>query len=83
MGENVNPRWENGESKYRVVMEGDPPLEVHVMGGIADDGRRPFHGLPWTGLLGATAVPAVCDAAPGVVTHFDLGLMHTRGVARS
>ena len=47
------------------------------------DGRRPFHGLPWTGLLGATAVPAVCDATPGVITHLDLGVVQPRGLVRA
>ena len=31
---------------------------------------------------GMNVIPAVCDAAPGVVTHFDLGLPVLRGVFR-
>jgi hypothetical protein len=81
-GSDVEPRWENGESCYRVVMHGNPPLEVRVMGGESADGRRPFNGLPWTGLLGATAVPAVCDARVGVITHMDLGIVQPRGLLR-
>jgi hypothetical protein len=46
------------------------------------DGVRPFLGLPWTGLLGATAVPAICDARPGVLTHMDLGIVQPRGLVR-
>jgi hypothetical protein len=83
MGDNVEPKWDNGDSCYRVVMHGNPPLEVRVMGGVESDGRRPFHGLPWTALVGATAVPAVCDAKPGVVTHLDLGIVRPRGLVRS
>jgi hypothetical protein len=82
MGENIEPRWDNGDSCYRVVMKGNPPMEVRVMGGVDADGRRPFHGLPWTGLVGATAVPAVCDARPGVITHLDLGVVQPRGLVR-
>lgn len=82
MGDDIEPRWDNGDSHYRVVMAGSPPLEVHLMGGVEADGRRPFHGLPWTGLLGATAVPAVCDARPGVLTHLDLGIVQPRGLVR-
>ena len=52
------------------------------MGGVEADGRRPFHGLPWTALVGATAVPAVCDAKPGVITHLDLGVVQPRGLVR-
>ena len=82
MGENIEPRWDNGDSCYRVVMQGNPPMEVRLMGAVEADGRRPFHGLPWTGLLGATAVPAVCEANPGVVTHLDLGIVQPRGLVR-
>jgi hypothetical protein len=82
MGDDIEPRWDNGDSCYRVVIHGDPPLEVRLMGGMEADGRRPFHGLPWTGLLGATAVPAVCDARPGVITHLDLGVVQPRGLVR-
>src|SRR3984893_6115547 len=40
MGDNVEPKWDNGDSCYRVVMHGNPPLEVRVMGGVESDGRR-------------------------------------------
>jgi 2,4-diaminopentanoate dehydrogenase len=82
MGEHVEPQWLHGESCYKVAIHGDPPLEVHLMGGVDADGRRPFLGLPWTGLVGATAVPAVCDAAPGIVTHLDLGVVQPKGLVR-
>jgi hypothetical protein len=82
LGEHLEPQWEVGEDCYRVRILGDPGLEVKLMGAEAKDGRRPFLGLPWTGLVGATAVQAVCDAAPGVVTHFDLGIVRPRGMVR-
>lgn len=82
MGDDVEPKWDNGDSCYRVVMHGNPPLEVRVMGGVDSDGRRPFYGLPWTALVGATAVPAVCDAKPGVITHLDFGVVRPLGLVR-
>jgi 2,4-diaminopentanoate dehydrogenase len=82
LGENVEPKWNTGDSCYRVEIKGDPSLEVRLMGGEEPDGRRPFHGLPWTALLGATAVPAVCDARPGVITHIDLGVVQPHGLVR-
>ncbi len=81
MGEHVEPRWDI-DSRYQVVIEGDPPLEVRLMSRPDADGVRPFLGLPWTGLLGATALPAVCEAAPGVVTHMDLGIVQPQGLVR-
>lgn len=82
MGEDIDPLWDKGDSRYQVVMHGNPSMEVRLMGGVEADGRRPFHGLPWTGLLGATAVPAVCEAKPGILTHLDLGIVQPRGLVR-
>ncbi len=81
MGEDVSPQWDI-DSRYQVVIEGDPPLEVRLMGRPDANGVRPFLGLPWTGLLGATALPAVCDAKPGVVSHIDLGVVQPHGLVR-
>ena len=81
MGEHVEPAWDI-DSRYQVVIEGDPPLEVRLMSKPDADGVRPFLGLPWTGLLGATALPAVCEAAPGVATHIDLGVVQPKGLVR-
>jgi hypothetical protein len=82
LGTELEPLWEQGEDRYRIRILGDPAIEVSLMSAEAEDGRRPFLGLPWTGLVGATAVPAVCDAAPGVVSHFDLGIVQPRGLVR-
>jgi hypothetical protein len=82
MGADIDPLWDNGDSCYRVKINGDAPLEITLQGGMDADGRRPFLGLPWTGLLGATAVQAVCDAAAGVVTHLDLGVVRPHGLVR-
>ncbi|MDP9141931.1 MAG: hypothetical protein M3O62_14200 [Pseudomonadota bacterium] len=81
MGEHVDPRWDI-DSRYQVVIEGDPPLEVRLMSRPDSDGVRPFLGLPWTGLLGATALPALCEAKPGVITHTDLGVVRPHGLVR-
>jgi hypothetical protein len=48
-----------------------------------EDGGRKYLGLPWTALAGVNVIPDVCDAAPGVVTHFDLGLVKPRGLVRN
>lgn len=82
LGTDLEPLWEVGEDCYRVRILGDPALEVKLMGAEAEDGRRPFLGLPWTGLVGATAVQAVVDARPGVVSHLDLGIVKPKGMVR-
>ena len=81
MGEHVEPQWDI-DSRYQVVIDGDPPLEVRLMARPGADGVRPFLGLQWTGLLGATALPAVCEAKAGVVTHIDLGVVQPHGLVR-
>jgi hypothetical protein len=81
MGEDVEPKWDI-DSRYQVVIEGDPPLEARLMARPDADGVRPFLGLPWTGLLGATALPAVCEARPGLVTHIELGVVQPHGLVR-
>jgi hypothetical protein len=82
IGPHVEPCWDTSESCYRIVIKGDPPLEMKLLGGEEADGARHFHGLPWTGLLCATAVPAVCESPPGLLTHFDLGILEPRGLVR-
>ena len=82
LGTKLDPLWEQGEAKYRVRIHGDPPLECHLMAMPDADGRHPFLGLPWTGLVGCTVVPQVCDAPAGVVSHRDLGLVEPRGLVR-
>jgi hypothetical protein len=81
MGADIEPRWDI-DSRYQVVIEGDPPLELRLMGRPDADGIRPFLGLPWTGLVGATALPAVCEARPGIVTHIELGVVQPYGLVR-
>jgi hypothetical protein len=81
MGADIEPQWDI-DSRYQVVIEGDPPLELRLMARPGSDGVRPFLGLPWTGLLGATALPAVCDAKPGVITHHELGVVRPHGLVR-
>lgn len=81
MGADIDPQWDI-DSRYQVVIEGDPALEVRLTGRPDANGDRPFLGLPWTGLLGATAVPAICEAKPGFVTHIDLGIVQPKGLVR-
>lgn len=82
LGEDLEPLWEEGEAMYRVRIHGDPPLECHLMSQKEADGRHPFLGLPWTGLVGCTVVADVCEAPPGVVSHLDFGVVQPKGLVR-
>ena len=82
MGTDMEPRWDLGDCRYSVIIEGDPPLEMNLMSRPDSAGERLFLGLDWTALAGVTALPAVCDAAPGIVTHLDMGVVQPRGLVR-
>jgi hypothetical protein len=83
MGEdNIAPAWESGPSGYRIRIEGDPPLELSLTSQKGEGGVRKYQGLPWTAMMGVNVIPAVCDAAPGIVTHFDMGIPRLHGLFR-
>ena len=82
MGDDVEPRWDCGPSGYRVRIEGNPPLEVTMGAPSAGPDKGKYAGLPWTAMAGVNAIPAVCDAEPGIVTHLDLGVFGPRGLFR-
>lgn len=83
MGEkNIAEQWNSGDSGYRIVIEGDPPLEMTLRTRPDSEGAVTYGGLPWTAMAGVNVIPDVCDAAPGVVTHFDLGVARPRGLFR-
>jgi hypothetical protein len=82
MGDEMEPSWNLGESRHRILLEGNPNLEVTLQAAEDADGHRPFLGIIWTALLGCTSMPQVCDAAPGYLTHIDLGVVQPRGLVR-
>ena len=82
VGDDMTPAWHLGESRHHVVIHGDPSYEVTLRATAAPDGHHPFLGIDWTALVGCTAIPQVCEAAPGMVTHIDLGVVEPRGLIR-
>jgi 2,4-diaminopentanoate dehydrogenase len=80
--QDVEPRWDCGESGYRILIEGNPPMDVIVRRPTSVDGNVRYISL-WTAMAGINAIPAVCESRPGMVTHRDLGLLGLRGLVRS
>lgn len=81
--QHLEPAWDCGDSGYRIRIEGDPPLELTLSSPTAVQGGGRFYaGLPWTAMAGVNVIPAVCEAAPGVLTHFDLGVAPLHGLVR-
>jgi hypothetical protein len=82
LGDDMEPNWNLGDSRHRVLIEGDPPIEMTLAAAPDAAGDRHFLGIIWTALLGDTAIAQVCEAKPGIVTHFDLGVVQPRGLVR-
>lgn len=78
----LEPGWDFGKTRYRIVIEGDPPTELTLAGVEKPDGSTAHPGYNWTAMGAMNAIPDVCDAAPGWVTHLDLGLVQPRGLVR-
>lgn len=81
MGEHIKPAWTCGPSGYNLRIEGDPALML-TLSGVDAQGRPQYPGLSLTALLGVNAIPAVCDAKPGIVSHGQIGLFAPLGLLR-
>ena len=70
-----------GHSGYRVIVTGNPnyTVDVQMMG---DDGDHNTGGLVGTAARIVNAIPAVCDAPPGLLSTLDLPLVTGKGLMR-
>jgi 4-hydroxy-tetrahydrodipicolinate reductase len=77
------PDWPQpvGHSGYRVLVTGNPSYtcDIQMMG---DDGDHNTGGLVGTAARIVNAIPAVCDARPGLLSVLDLPLVPGRGLLR-
>ncbi|HKV18469.1 MAG TPA: dihydrodipicolinate reductase [Mycobacterium sp.] len=80
--DNLDPQWDFGKTRYRIVIDGDPPTQLILQGVEQPDGTMTHPGYNWTAMGAINAIPDVCDAAPGWHTHLDLGLLQPRGLVR-
>ena len=78
----LEPAWDWGETRYEIVIDGDPPTELTLKGVRQPDGTMTHPGYTWTAMGAINAIPDVCDAAPGWLNHLDLGLVRPRGLVR-
>jgi 2,4-diaminopentanoate dehydrogenase len=82
-GDKLDPAWDWGKTQYRIVIEGEPDTELTLAGVERPDGTMTHPGYGWTAMGAINAIPDVCDAPPGWVNHFDLGLIKPRGLVRT
>ncbi len=79
--EALSESWDCGETGYRIVIEGNPPMVLTMPQPRSTDGNVRYISL-WTAMAGVNTIPAVCDASPGMVTHRDLGVIGPKGLVR-
>jgi 4-hydroxy-tetrahydrodipicolinate reductase len=68
-----------GQGCYRVQITGEPNYTVDMQL-LGSDGDHNTAGLKATAMRLVNAVPAVIEAAPGLVTALDLPLVTGRGL---
>ena len=83
LDDDLAPDWPQpaGHSGYRVIVTGNPnyTLDLQMMG---DDGDHNTAGLVGTAGRIVNAIPAVCEARPGLLSVLDLPLVSGRGLMR-
>ncbi len=79
--DDLAPNWPQpaGQGCYRVILTGEPTytVDLQLMG---RDGDHNTGGLKATAMRLVNAVPAVVDAAPGLLTALDLPPVYGRGL---
>ena len=84
MARDLAPQWATAErdGTYRIVVEGDPSMRCDLTFGASDD-TASAEGMVATTMRIVNAIPAVCDAPPGLVSSLDLPLTLPRGAFTS
>jgi 4-hydroxy-tetrahydrodipicolinate reductase len=79
--DDVRPDWPVGHCKWLVDVEGDPSIRSEMEFATATDAKRPTSITVAMHCL--NAIPAVCSAPPGLVSHFDLPVFGGRALGRT
>jgi 2,4-diaminopentanoate dehydrogenase len=80
--EDLSESWDCGENGYRIVIEGNPPMEVRIPQPKTTEGGVRYISL-WTAMAGVNAIRSVCEAPPGFVSHRELGVLGPLGLIRT
>jgi 2,4-diaminopentanoate dehydrogenase len=83
MHDDAAPEWPHpaGKGSYRVVLEGDPSIQAELEF-VGADGDHNTGGLLMTAMRVLNAIPAVCEAEPGLLSVLDLPLVTGKGLMR-
>jgi 4-hydroxy-tetrahydrodipicolinate reductase len=77
--DDVRPDWAFGHCKWQVEITGDPSIRAEMELATETDAKRPTSITVAMHCL--NAIPAVCAAPPGIVSHFDLPVFGGRARA--
>jgi 4-hydroxy-tetrahydrodipicolinate reductase len=79
--DDVGPHWDRlsggKKSGYKIEVKGSPSYTCEIEP-VGEDGDHNTAGITGTAMRVVNAIPAVCDAAPGVVSILDLPLFTAR-----
>ena len=79
MSNDLAPNWAAAPSgTYRVIIEGMPNITCEFQVGSRPGDDHSEHGMVATAMRVVNAIPAVCDADPGLVSALDLPLTMPR-----
>jgi 4-hydroxy-tetrahydrodipicolinate reductase len=70
------PHWPQGQG-YRVLIDGEPSVKIEVEV-TSHEGDHNYAGCLATAMHVINAIPAVCQADPGVLTYLDLPVYSAR-----
>ncbi|HJO22185.1 MAG: dihydrodipicolinate reductase [Myxococcota bacterium] len=73
--ENLDPAWRLDGERFEVEVTGDPPVRLTFEGlhpESLEAGVQRNAGVVATAMHCVSAIPAVCEAAPGIRTYLDL-----------
>lgn len=81
LDDDLVPEWPTGSGCYRVVIKGFPRMSCELE--FEDEhGDHAVGGVILTATRLVNAIPAVCAAAPGLLSALDLPLVTGRGLYR-
>ena len=81
LDDDLAPEWEHGNGSYRVLVKGVPGMRCEYE--FWDEhGDHAVGGVLLTATRLVNAIPAVCEAPPGLLSALDLPLVTGRGLLR-
>jgi 4-hydroxy-tetrahydrodipicolinate reductase len=82
LDDDLAPEWPTGSGSYRVLIEGTPGMKCEFEF-WDENGDHAVGGVVLTATRLVNAIPAVCEAAPGLLSALDLPLITGKGLMRS